>query len=432
MSNSTSYLLTRARIIGFLGASFAIGVFSAFNNFTLSLWLNSFITSLIVISLLGNSRSFEGAFVSPIFGAWSDRLWTGWLGRRRPFILVGGLLSALLLALTPAISRLGGDATLLALTIVAIFFFTFAFNTMDDIHKALMTDISTPAQRNWLSGLSVVVNMAGNVGILVLGFFLWKDEIPDSAFVITGALVAAGVLLTVAGVPEPSPAAWNADRQPEAGDSGSRLSAIAFLAKYRGAAVLCLVVFAYWSGVNAVLPLISIYTKDILGATTGQAQLLPGLLLLSTTVLALPVARLGNRFGKRRVLGAGYAIMGMAALAGLVITTVGQGVVVFVLAGVGNAASSVLAIPLLADLVPRQRMGVAAGILAASGSVAAPISSLVAGALADATDARAIFAVMAVMVVVALALLPFVRRPSELAATPVPAGALAAEARDEG
>ena len=67
-----------------------------------------------------------------------------------------------------------------------------------------------------------------------------------------------------------------------------------------------------------------------------------------------------------------------------------------------------------------------------SGSVAAPISSLVAGALADATDARAIFAVMAVMVFVALALLPFVRRPSEPAATPVPAGALAAEARDEG
>ena len=94
-----------------------------------------------------------------------------------------------------------------------------------------------------------------------------------------------------------------------------------------------------------------------------------------------------------------------------------------------NAASKVLAIPLMADLVPRHRMGATAGILAASGSVAAPISSLVAGGLADVTgNARAIFAVMAV---VALALPPFVRRPSEPAVAPVPAGALEAEGTDE-
>jgi hypothetical protein len=100
------------RHLAYLGASFSVGGFSAFNNFSLSLWLTGFTSSYVLISLLGNTRSFEGAIVSPLTGAWSDRLWLGWLGRRRPFILVGGLLSALLLALTPAISRLALPAWL--------------------------------------------------------------------------------------------------------------------------------------------------------------------------------------------------------------------------------------------------------------------------------------------------------------------------------
>ncbi|MGH2355290.1 MAG: MFS transporter, partial [Chloroflexota bacterium] len=91
---------------------------------------------------------------------------------------------------------------------------------------------------------------------------------------------------------------------------------------------------------------------------------------------------------------------------------------------VGNAASMVLTLPLLADLVPRQHMGLANGALAASGSVAAPLASLAAGALADVFGPRAIFALMAVMIGVALALMPAVKTPAELEreASLVPAG----------
>ena len=177
--------------------------------------------------------------------------------------------------------------------------------------------------------------------------------------------------------------------------------------------MLCLVVFFYWSGVNAVMPLVSVYTRDILGATVGEAQLLPAMLLLSTTLTAVPIGLFGTRYGKRRTIAAGYAIMGAAALAGLVITTKEQGAVVFLLAGIGNAAGMVLTIPLMADLVPRTHMGKATGALAAAGSIAAPIASLVAGALSDMFGPRAIFGLMAMMVCAALAVLPFIRRPSE-------------------
>lgn len=406
--------------IAYLGGSFSIGVFSAFNNFTLTLWLSGLTSSYLVLGLMGNTRSFEGAIVSPLVGTWSDRTWLGWLGRRRPFILVGGLLSAIILAGTPFISALPldlpdifqGITRTLLLAIVSIFLFTIAFNSMDDLHKALLVDITRPEDRNTLSGLNVAVDMAGQVVILVLGFILWSDGVPASAFLLTALLIAGGMLITVVGVREPTPEVWVADRHASMSESEDGLTWWETARRYRGALMLCVVQFAYWSGLNAVLPLVSVYTRDILGATVGQAQLLPALMLLATTILAIPMGKLGDRFGKRRMLSAGYAVMGLVALGGLVITNVPEGVLLFTLAGVGSCAIMVLTLPLLADLVPRHHMGTAAGALAASGSVAAPFASLLAGQLADMYGPRAIFGLMAVMVVVAISFIPLVR-PSD-------------------
>jgi maltose/moltooligosaccharide transporter len=421
--------------LAFLGCSFSIGVFNAFNNFTLSLWLTGIgITSYILIGLLSNTKSLEGAIVSPIAGALSDRTWAGWLGRRRLFILVGGLLAALLLALTPAISHLSPPAGLDWLpqdvarflpVVAAIFAFTLAFNVAYDVYQALLPDLYEGTERNWLASLSTVADIGAQFLILGLFVFLFKDGLPDSAFAIAGGLVAAGVLVTVLGVREPPPAAWESSRRAEAAVVGPRPSLRTILSQYRGAAWFLLAMLAYWSGVNAILPFISLYIVDILGGSVADAQLLPALLLLSTAVAAIPMGWLGTRFGKRRVIGAGLAVMGVAALTGLVVTTKEQGAVVFILAGIGNAGTIVLRIPLLADLVPRHHMGVAVGFLAASGSIAAPFASLVAGGLADVYGPRAIFAVMAAMTCVAIALMPLSRKPNGPADRPALAGATA-------
>jgi Na+/melibiose symporter-like transporter len=420
----------RTQQIAFLGCAFSIGVFSAFNNFTLTLWLAGLTSSYLLLGLLGNTRSFEGSFVAPVMGFFSDHVWLGWLGRRRPFILVGGMLSALLLALTPAFSRLpvpeqlAGPfvgASQLVLAVVVIFLFTLTFNAMSDIHDALLVDITSERDRNRLSALRALVSMAGQVAILVLGFFVWRTVVPDSAFPVTGLLVAAGVLVTVLFVREPSPAAWAADRLSRE-EAKEHLSLWMGLKRYRGAAILCLVAFCYWAGVNAVLPLVSIYVRNILHATTGESQLLPALLLLSTTIFALPAAYLGNRFGKRPIIGAGYLIVGLISLAGLVITTKEQGAVVFLIAGIGNAASQVLMVPLLGDLVPRRHIGAATGILAGSGSVAAPAASLLAGHLADLYGPRVIFLMMSITVFVAMALLPFTHNPRGDEEAPISGG----------
>ena len=152
--------MTNAQRVAYLGGAFSVGVFSAFNNYTMSLWLTGFTSSYVLISLLGNSKSLEGAVVSPLTGVWSDRTWAGWLGRRRPFILVGGLLSGVLVALTPTFARLPTPPVFSGLPegvaavapiILAVFLFTLTFNMADDIHKALRADLVEGPELNWLS-----------------------------------------------------------------------------------------------------------------------------------------------------------------------------------------------------------------------------------------------------------------------------------------
>jgi maltose/moltooligosaccharide transporter len=224
--------MTFSRTIAYLGCAFSIGVFSAFNNFTLSLWLTEFTKSYVLISLLGNGRSVLGAVASPLAGAWSDRTWVGWLGRRRPFILVGGMTSALLLALMPLAGRMVAgpetgrafdDLARLAPIVGLVLLFTLTFNTMDDLHRALLADLTDGAEQNRLSGISVVVNIGAQVGLLALGWWIWSTGVPDSAFVITAGLMAAGLLLTVLGLREPRPEVWAAERQVTADAREGRL-----------------------------------------------------------------------------------------------------------------------------------------------------------------------------------------------------------------
>jgi hypothetical protein len=56
--------MRRARLLPYLGCSFAVGSFYGFSNFSLPLWLGScFFSSLVIISLLANTRNFLGSIV---------------------------------------------------------------------------------------------------------------------------------------------------------------------------------------------------------------------------------------------------------------------------------------------------------------------------------------------------------------------------------
>jgi hypothetical protein len=95
----------------------------------------------VLINVLGTGRSLLGAVVSPLAGR---------------------------LVATEELGGVDGDLARVAPIVGMVLLFTLTFNTMDDLHKALLADLTDGAEQNRLSALSVVVNIGGQVGILVL------------------------------------------------------------------------------------------------------------------------------------------------------------------------------------------------------------------------------------------------------------------------
>jgi MFS family permease len=194
--------------------------------------------------------------------------------------------------------------------------------------------------------------------------------------------------------------------------------------------------FALFFGINAVVPFLTLYAVNEIGATEGEALRLFVVLVAVTGALAIPFGRLGDRGelvlpGSRgrwrlrigpapaygRLLGFGIVCQGVAALLGTVATDLPHLLALEVLAGVGNAALTVLWWPMLTQLIPRERSGVFAGLSATVQSIALPLSVVLSGALIDLTGTyRVAFVLLAAASLVALGVIATVRVPPSEAA----------------
>src|SRR5215208_7053440 len=91
------------------------------------------------IPILWLAAPLTGLLVQPIIGSMSDRTWT-WLGRRRPYFLVGAILSAVALFFMPDAPALWVAATMLWVLDASI-------NISMEPFRAFVADKLPPEQR---------------------------------------------------------------------------------------------------------------------------------------------------------------------------------------------------------------------------------------------------------------------------------------------
>jgi MFS family permease len=403
-------------MLAYAAASLGTGAFYAFNNAALPLFLRPLTGNDVLIGLLSSTRSIEGAVVQPLVGSLSDRLRTP-LGRRRPFFLVAIPVAAVVLALTPF-------APSLPWAVAGIVVFSLAFNLAADPYTALLADVTPLRQRGTLSSVATLVQFVGQIGATLAVARLGESGIPPAAFALVAVVLLVSFAVTVLGVREP-PVAARRERLAWR-DYWSSLRAS------REAQKFFLGLFVLFFGMNAVVPFLTLYAVNEIGVGEGEALLLFLVLVLVTGLLAVPFGRLGDRGelitpGSRgrlrlrigaapaykQLIGFGIVCLAVAALLGTVATERPHLLAVEVLAGVGNAALSVLWWPLLTELIPREQTGLFAGLAATVQSIALPASVVLAGALIDATHTyRVIFVVLAVAAMLALAVFVSVRVPA--------------------
>ena len=409
---TASVPLPRSGVLWYSLANLGYGAFYAFNNFVIPAWLNSYTSNAVILGLMGGSHSFEGVFIQPVVGSISDRL-EGPGGRRRPFMRVSILLSSLFLLLAPAATLLP-PAVRLAGIVGCIFLFTLTFNVAADPYQALLADITTPAQRGRVTGFWFFVGAFGQVVFLLLPLFL---PIPENVrFGILAVLMLTTTLLTCAKTREPRVVTPLETPRGHLDDIKLALAGLKTLAQTR---VYMAMFLLYGAGLGGVTPFLTLFILKITHCSKNTAEAMPVLLLIMTAVGSLAFGPLVDKAGPKRVLMLSMGLIAVAAVGGLLVSTLPQVAVVLALAGLGIGAQNASAYPLLTRLVPVQEIGFYVGLQTGAASLAGPGAVALTGLLINHSSYRVIFAVCAVCLALSLVTLSFLREhaaPGEIAA----------------
>jgi maltose/moltooligosaccharide transporter len=187
------------------------------------------------IPILWLAAPLTGLIVQPIIGYLSDRTWGG-LGRRRPFFLVGALLSAIALCIMPSSPTVWVAAGMLWVLDASI-------NISMEPFRALVGDLLPPEQRNrGFAMQSVLIGSGAVLASLMPSVFTWFGVANDSgpgivppsvrmAFYFGAAAFVIAVVYTVVTTREYSPEemrAFEAAEKEGKGDLGQHLPSNGF------------------------------------------------------------------------------------------------------------------------------------------------------------------------------------------------------------
>lgn len=152
---------------------------------------------------------------------------------------------------------------------------------------------------------------------------------------------------------------------------------------------LTLAALAYATMQMMVVPALPAIQRD-LGASPGDVAWLISAFLLSTAVATPVLGRLGDLYGKERVLIAVLALFACGSVVGGLARSLAALVAARVLQGLGGAVFP-LAFGLARDVLPRERVPVAIGVIAGSFGIGGSVGLVLSGPLVDHVSWHAIF-----------------------------------------
>jgi maltose/moltooligosaccharide transporter len=336
---------------GFLGVML---VFSTYNAF-LPLMYDEFLDSRAAIGALMGTDNLIGLLLIPVVGAWSDRV-THPLGRRLPFMLVAVPVAALTFAGIPF------AATALWTLIVVEVLFTAAMHTYRGPVITMMPDHTPPERRSTANG---IINLMGGIGALIAfgGLSLLYDVDPRLTFGI-GAVVLIVSLGVVYLKADRHPPYVDSTTASETGPLGDTLAGLRVLREHgnRGQLLILGAMLTYYVGFAGLDAMFPLYGVNELGLTEGRAAFILTAFVGSFLLFALVCGMIGTRYGKIPTMLAGLVSLAALFVIAAPIRSVTAIVAIFLVGGFAWGLVNVQAMPLIADLGGRDRIGFYVGM----------------------------------------------------------------------
>jgi maltose/moltooligosaccharide transporter len=315
-----------------------------------------------------------GLLVQPIIGYFSDRTWHPKWGRRRPYFLVGAILSSLALIAMPNSSALWMAAGLLWILDASI-------NVSMEPFRAFVADLLPPEQR--VRGFAMQAFFIG-IGAVAASWLPWiltnvfgltstPGGIPRSvmlSFYIGSAVFLGAVVWTVVTTPEAPPSAPAAEAAPARGLIAEVVTALREMPKVMRQ--LAPVQLFTWLGLFCMWVFFSVaVANNIFGGKPGTpeyregtefAGLVLGLYSLVCFLFSPFLPALAQKLGRPRT----HALcLSSGALSLIAVGFINnKWMLIPVMLGVGIAWASTLAMPyaILTPALPAEKMGLYVGI----------------------------------------------------------------------
>ena len=298
-------------------------------------------------------------FMLPLFGAISDKSRTKF-GRRTPFIFCGTVCAILSFIFIPFIGSVWLFIAMLLVTLIAM-------ATFRSPAVALMPDVTVKPLRSKANAVINLMGTAGGILILVLGMVIKVgEETMHNLFpyyVATSGIMLVGLVVFILTVKEPQ---WASEMQaaqdeldkdeptdgePKAVGAGLTKSQLTSL-------LLILASVALWfMGYNAITSKYSLYADQVL----HQSYDLTLLIAQGAAIVSyIPVGIIASKFGRKKTILAGVAMLATAFFAAIFITAGSPEFVmyiIFALAGIAWATINVNSFPMVVELAKEGDVG---------------------------------------------------------------------------
>lgn len=350
----------------------------------------------LFIGIIMTFDNIFGVIFQPTFGKISDNTHSRF-GKRRPFVIYGAPISALLFALIPIIALKAGS---LLATMLFIILFVFVMSLWRAPVVALMPDLTPPELR---SEGNAIINLMGGIGSalgLVAGtivtviycavngiskdspLFDEYDTFPY-VFLLGAIIMIVGMLIILFFVKEPDSrilikaennqiadekAMKKARKEAAKAEKAKRKAEKLSKGERRSLVFMLMGLFFLFCGTNAVTTFFALFADEILGKTTSEATIMTTAFAAASAVAALPAGWLGKKLGRKKTILLGLFIfigafgaylvtqkMGIDALSGALIW------VALIVGGAANMFITVNTLPLVLEIGGVDKVGTFTG-----------------------------------------------------------------------
>lgn len=326
-------------------------------------------------------------FLLPLFGALSDKNKSKF-GKRTPFIFIGTICAVVSFIFIPLIGSLVLFIAVLLFTLISMAFFR-------SPAVALMPDVTCKPLRSKGNAVINLMGTAGGLLVLVVGLFIKVGEDYMQNFfpyyIIVCGIMLIGLIIFLLTVKENK---WASEMledtqkyfpEEEIVDKVTEVKTSTKLQKPQLISLLLILasVALWYMGYNAITSKYSLYADSVL----KQSYDLTLLIAQAGAIVAyLPVGMIASKFGRRKTILAGVAMLATAFFVAIFMTENSSPIIMYVLfafAGIGWATINVNSFPMVVELAKDGDVGKYTGWYYTASMSAQVLTPILSGVIMD-------------------------------------------------